>query len=71
MQSDRILAIGPNGGSVVYKSVRAAARALSGTGSEGPRKAITNRVWTGGGYVGDVWVQLTNHPGGIRRPTAW
>ena len=71
MTPDRVLAVGPNGGAMVYSSVRAAARALSGTGGEGPRAAITNRAYEGGGFVGNVYVQFTNHPGGISRPSVW
>lgn len=67
MTPDRILAIGPNGGATVFRSIRAASRSLSGTGSDNLRTTITNRALEGGGYVGEVWVEYTQHPGGIRR----
>lgn len=65
----KVLTIGPNGGTTVYSSIRATARALSGDGTDGIRTTIADRVWQGGGYVGDVWVQPTRHPGGVRRPS--
>lgn len=66
-----VLAIGPNGGATVYRSVRAVARALSGVGDDGPRAAVTNALARGGDFVGNVWVEATTHPGGIRRPSAY
>jgi hypothetical protein len=44
---------------VVYKSLRAASRALSGNGTDARRNAITNRCEQGGGFIGNNWVQYT------------
>ena len=56
MTNQKVLTIGTNGGIQVYSSVRAAARALSGDGTERTRSAITNRIANGGGYLGNVYV---------------
>lgn len=61
---DRVLTIGPNGGTKVYSSLRAASRALSGNGTDALRSTITRRVNNGGGFIGGVWVQATNYPVG-------
>lgn len=63
-----VLTIGPNGGAKAYTSARAASRALSGTGSDNMKDTIIRRLDDGGGFIGDVWVQHTNFPVGIRRP---
>lgn len=68
MNGTAILTVGPNGGAKVYSSVRAASRALSGTGTDSLRSTILRRVDVGGGFVGNVWVQSTNYPVGIVRP---
>lgn len=60
--SIKVLALMPSGRAVAFSSLRAASRSLSGTGSDGLRNTITDRVLTGGGYVGNVWVQSTNYP---------
>lgn len=60
--STKVLALMPSGRAVTYRSFTAAARALSGTGSDGLRHTIADRVLTGGGYVNGVWVQSTNYP---------
>jgi hypothetical protein len=57
MKNKPILAVGPNGGSQVYRSVRAASRALSGTGSDSLRNSINRRLADGGDYIGGVWVE--------------
>ncbi len=54
-----VLTIGPNGGVHVYGSLRAASRALSGTGTDSRRRTLTRRAGNGGGYIGNVWVQFT------------
>lgn len=69
--SIKVMVTGPNGGTTVYKSIRSAARALSGTGTDGPRTAVADAVWNGGGFVRNNWVQITNHPGGVARPRYW
>jgi len=51
-----VLTIGPNKGVRVYKSIRAASRALSGTGSDEMRTTISRRLSEGGGYIGNVYV---------------
>ena len=58
MKNTRVLTIGPNGGQRTYSSIRATARALSGTGKvttsyNQVRAAVAN----GGGYVGRVLVK--------------
>lgn len=63
-----VLTIGPNGGAKIYSSARAASRALSGIGTDSLRNTIVRRIDDGGGYVGNVWVENTNYPVGIRRP---
>ena len=67
MSKETILTLGPNGGAKVYTSLRATSRALSGIGSDKLRRTITRRCESGGGFVGDVWVEYTNYPAGIRR----
>ena len=67
MYSQKILTVGPNSGAKAYRSLRAATRALSGLGTDGIRGKITRRAYDGGGYVGNVWVQLTTLPVGIKR----
>lgn len=62
-----VMTVGPNNGAKVYRSLRSASRALSGIGSDSLRSTITNRCDQGGGFVGDVWVQYTSYPVGIRR----
>ncbi len=57
-----ILASGPNS-TRRYSSVRAAARALSGTGvdsTERTRSAIRRRLNDGGGFIKSVYVRQTN-----------
>lgn len=54
----QVLTIGPNNGVRVYTSIRAASRALSGTGSDEKRSTIARRIYEGGGYIGDVFVSL-------------
>lgn len=56
-----VLTIGPNKGVKIYSSVRATARALSGTGTDGLRSTISRRLDDGGGYIGNVWVEPTNY----------
>jgi len=68
MRSYSVLTIGPNGGATVYRSIRATARALSGVGDDEPRASVTSALARGGDFVGNVWVEATTHPGGIRRP---
>ena len=58
--SSKVLTIGPNGGARVYSSIRAASRALSGTGTDNMRSTIARRCEAGGGKVGEVYVQYTN-----------
>jgi hypothetical protein len=67
IMSVSILAVGPNGGTARYGSLRKASRVLSGNGSDSVRSTITRRVDQGGGFIGDVWVQLSDIPS-IRRP---
>jgi aspartate carbamoyltransferase catalytic subunit len=55
-----VLAIGPRS-TRTYKSVRAAARALSGTGldvTERTRSSIRRRLNVGGGYIGRTYVEV-------------
>lgn len=59
-----VLTIGPNNGVKVYGSLRAASRALSGTGKDSLRRTITRRLDNGGGFVGQVWVEASNFPVG-------
>ena len=54
-----VLTEGPNGGQKTYSSTTAAARALSGDGTESKRSSISRRCSEGGGYVGEVWVQYS------------
>lgn len=57
-----ILASGPNS-TRRYSSVRAAARALSGTGvdsTERTRSAIRRLISNGGGYIKSVYVRRSN-----------
>lgn len=56
MTSQPVLAISANGSARAYASVRSAARALSGDGTERSRTAISNRILEGGGYVGNTYV---------------
>lgn len=56
MTSQSVLTVGPTGIAHAYSSVRAAARALSGDGTERSRTAIASRVAGGGGYIGNVYV---------------
>lgn len=60
MNTERILSVGPNGSATVYNSIRAASRALSGNGSDSLRRTISRRLDTGGGFVGNNWVQTTS-----------
>ena len=60
MTPERVLAVGPTGAATVYSSIRAASRALSGTGSDNLRTTICSRLNDGGGYVGSNWVQSTS-----------
>lgn len=60
MSNQRILAIGPNGGFTTYTNASALSRALSGNGTESRRNTISRRLATGGGYVGNVYVQRTS-----------
>lgn len=65
-----VLLITPNGDTRVYRSIRAAARVLSGNGGQATRKAITEAINVdGGSFVGTsgVFATFTNHPGSIRR----
>ena len=64
MANISVLTIGPNKGTKVYSSTRAASRALSGTGSDSLRRTIGRRLDNGGGFVGSVWVQTTTYPVG-------
>lgn len=59
-----VLTIGPNNGLKIYSSIRAASRALSGTGKDSLRRTITRRLDNGGGFVGGVWVEPSNYPVG-------
>lgn len=54
-----VLTITPTRQARVYKSLRAASRALSGTGTDSVRSTITRRCDQGGGYIGKNWVQYT------------
>jgi len=54
----QVLTIGPNKGVRVYNSIRAASRALSGTGSDEMRSTISRRINEGGGYIGNVYVAV-------------
>ena len=63
--STTVTTIGPNGGVKEYNSLRAASRALSGVGSDHLRMTISRRCNTGGGYVGNVWVEQPHHPSNI------
>lgn len=56
MTNTPVLTVGPNRGVRLYSSIRTAARALSGDGTERSRTTIGTRVAEGGGFVGDVWV---------------
>ena len=62
-----ILTVGPNGGTARYGSIRKASRVLSGNGTDSVPNTIARRVGQGGGFVGSVWVQLSDIPS-IRRP---
>lgn len=58
-----ITAHGPRGGIRRFTSVRKAARALSGNGTdttERTRSLIRRRLQNGGGYVGRTYVETTN-----------
>ena len=65
--SKSILTVGPTGHANRYSSLRAASRALSGTGTDSVRRTITRRADVGGGFIGDVWVQFSNIPS-TKRP---
>lgn len=56
MQTIPVLTVGENGSARVYSSIRAAARVLSGDGTDRSRTTIGTRISEGGGYVGGVWV---------------
>ena len=55
--SKTVIAKGPSGQVRKFASTRAAARALSGNGSEALRTTIARRCSKGGGYVKNTWVQ--------------
>jgi hypothetical protein len=59
MTSEKVLVVGPNGAAAVYNSIRATSRVLSGDGSDALRRTIARRLDTGGGFVGNAWVQST------------
>ena len=60
----RVLTINTRTGNpVIYQSMSAASRVLSGNGdSDNLRRQISRRCENGGGYIGDVWVQFTALP---------
>lgn len=66
MNAQSLLTVGPNGKAQRYSSIRAASRALSGDGTDSLRNTIARRAEEGG-FVGDVWVQLSNIPS-VNRP---
>lgn len=53
-----IIAVGPSGSRRTFSSVRAASRALSGTGSDGLKSSISRKARSGGGYVGNTFVKF-------------
>lgn len=53
-----ILATGPSGTSRTFASVRAAARSLSGTGTDGLKSRISRIARSGGGYVGRTYIKF-------------
>lgn len=57
--SHSVLAITPTRQVRVFKSLRAASRALSGNGTDAVRSTITRRCDLGGGYIGNNWVQYS------------
>lgn len=67
IMSISILTVGPSGSATRYTSLRAVSRVLSGDGSDSVRSTVTRRVDQGGGFVGGVWVQLSDIPS-IKRP---
>lgn len=57
MKKVPVIAVGPSGNARRYQSIRAAARALSGTGRVTTSlNQVANAVKSGGGYVGKVKV---------------
>ena len=57
-EGQRVLVRSKNGTVRVYHSLSAAARVLSGKGTDGKRNQITRRCREGGGYVGENFVQF-------------
>jgi len=53
----RVLVRSRTGNEKVYNSLSAAARVLSGKGTDGKRNQITRRCNNGGGYVGENFVK--------------
>jgi len=53
-----ILATGPSGTSRTFSSVRAAARSLSGTGTDGLKSTISRKARAGGGYIGNTYIKF-------------
>lgn len=49
-----------NGNVKTYNSISAAARVLSGKGTDGKRNQITRRCREGGGYIGENYVEFVN-----------
>lgn len=56
MRNVSIITVGPNSGRRTFSSIRAASRALSGTGSDSLKSAISRTTRNGGGYIGNVYV---------------
>lgn len=63
----KVLTVGPNNGARIYKSLSSTSRVLSGTGSTTLRHSVADQCNSGGGFVGEVWVQYTTMPAGIKR----
>ena len=57
MSNQQVQTIGPNMGVQIYPSISSTSRALSGFGDDSKRATITRRCDSGGGFVGNVWVQ--------------
>ena len=57
-EGQRVRVRSRSGNVKTYSSISAAARVLSGTGTDGKRRQITRRCRDGGGYVGENYVEF-------------
>lgn len=61
MHTQQVITVGPNDGTRIYHSLRAASRVLSGNGSDSVRHLIAQKCREGGGFVKDTWVKYLNN----------